>query len=159
MKITTNVSAVDNKAYKVAESGTYYYPNTNDKVIEVLERCRIDKRRIQFFYGDVLTGRDWNEEHDTIGQVGRSTGPIKVPLLIPTSRSIGGGCILTDSILKIRDAKSKVVLYVADNYQLPVIDIIPSDMEGYQFNTVINGTLHGRHKTLRSAKMLKSKLQ
>lgn len=155
----TITSHIDNKEYKVSDSGTYYYPKTNDKVIEVLERCRINHTRIQFFYGDIETGRDWNEEHDTIGYVGRSMGPIKMPLLIPKSTSIGGGCILTDSILKIRDTKTKLVLYVAPNYQLPVIEITPSDLPEYAYNTNINGQIYGRHKTLKSAQLLKNKLQ
>lgn len=159
MKIVTITSSLDNKEYKLSDSGTYYYPKTNDKVIEVLERCRINNTRIQLFYGDVTTGRDWNEEHDTIGHIGRSMGPIKMSLLIPKSASIGGGCILTDCILKIRDTKTKQVLYVAPNYQLPVIEITPSDMQEYEYNTVINGQIHGRHKTLRSAQILKRKLQ
>lgn len=158
MKITLHTSTADNKTYKVTDTGTYYYGNTSDKVIEVLENCRINNTRVQFFYGDVLTGRDWNEEHDTMGYIGRSTGSIKIPLLIQTSRSIGGGSILTDCIIKIRETKTKKILYISENYQLPVIEIVPSDLPEYLYNTMINGSIHGRHKTLKSAQLLRSKL-
>src|SRR6266581_9522006 len=101
MKIITHTSTADNKVYKVTDTGTYYHENTSDRIIEVLEDCRNRNTRIQLFYGDINTGTDWNEEFGTIGYVGRSMGPVKVPILVYNNKSIGGGAILTDCILKI----------------------------------------------------------
>lgn len=98
------------KEYKVV-NGTSYSVNTNDKVIEVLERCRSNKTRIVVDYGDVLTKESWNEVYDVSGYVGRSSGTYKIPLLIHNSRSLGGGSILTDCILSIKESKGKRVLF------------------------------------------------
>ena len=98
------------KEYKVV-NGTSYSVNTSDKVIEVLERCRNNRTRIVVDYGDVETKESWNEVYDVSGYVGRSNGIYKVPLLIHNSRSLGGGCILTDCILSIKESKGKRVLY------------------------------------------------
>jgi len=98
------------KEYKVV-NGTSYSVNTNDKVIEVLERCRNNRTRILIDYGDVQTKESWNEVYDISGYVGRSNGTYKVPLLIHNSRSLGGGAILTDCILSIKESKGKRVLF------------------------------------------------
>lgn len=98
------------KEYKVV-NGTSYSVDTCDRVIEVLERCKANRTRIVLDYGDVKTKVSWNEEFDIMGYIGRSNGSIKVPLLIHNSRSLGGGCILTDCILSIKESKGKRVLY------------------------------------------------
>ena len=58
-------------------------------------------RRVRLFYGDPATGRDWGDENDVTGYVGRSTGTDKVPLLLATPRSTGGGAILVSSVLRM----------------------------------------------------------
>ncbi len=82
-------------------NGTSYHDETPRAVIDKLEDARVSGARIRLFYGDQLTGRCWMEEYDTIGRVGRSTGKEKIPLLIKTSRSFGGGAILDHCIVKI----------------------------------------------------------
>lgn len=84
--------------------GTYYHEETPAPVVAILEESRRTGRRIRLHYGDRDTGRDWLEEHDVTGSVGRSMGPLKVPLMIHNARSHGGGAILTDCIVRIRDA-------------------------------------------------------
>jgi len=143
---------------KVVSSGACYYPETPDEVIEVMERLWHRDTRIQIFYGNRETGADWNEEHDTIGRIGRSTGTFKIPLLIHNTRSLGGGSILTHCILKIIDTKTKEIYYQASNYQAPQIDIVPSDLPEYTHNLVINGSVHSRHKSEKQAKRLMNKL-
>jgi len=87
--------------------GTYYKIGTPEGVIEVLKRARNDDTRIKLTYGDIKTGKNWNEENDIIGYVGRSTGPIRIPILVYNKRSMGGGSILTDCIIKIEHANKK----------------------------------------------------
>lgn len=91
------------KKYKVV-NGTYYQPTTDDRVIEVLERCRKDGTRITVDYGDVETGKSWGEIYDVSGRVGRSGGSIKIPILLHNSRSIGGCGMLDHCILSIRES-------------------------------------------------------
>jgi len=92
-------------------NGTNYHIDTNDKVIKVLERCRENRTRIVIDYGNVETKESWNEVFDISGYVGRSTGSIKIPLLVHNSRSYGGGSILTHCILSIKESKGKGVLF------------------------------------------------
>lgn len=91
--------------------GTFYDKRTNKKVVEVLERVRKSGVRITIDLGDVKTGKSWNETYDVSGRVGRSTGKIKIPLLIHNSRSIGGGAILDHCIIGIKESKGGKVLY------------------------------------------------
>ncbi len=96
--------------YKVVNK-TSYHVGTSDQVIEVLEQCRLNLTRILLDYGDTETGQSWGEMYDIRGYVGRSTGSIKIPLLVYNSRSIGGGSISTHCIIKISESKGGKVLY------------------------------------------------
>lgn len=87
---------------------TSYDARTIPEVIRILEACRQDRTRIRVHYGDVVTGKDWI---DVTGKVGRSMGPIKVPLLIHNCRSLGGGALLDHCIVRIVTSKGKRELY------------------------------------------------
>ena len=101
-------------AYRI-ENGTAYSINTPIPVIEILEKARQNRTRIRIWYGK--DGQCWNEEFDTIGTVGRSTGHFKVPLLIKNSRSMGGGAILDDCIVRIdvNYGRGKIVAVYTDD--------------------------------------------
>lgn len=108
-------------------NGTYYNQNTPDKVIEVLEKARLDRTRIQVDYGYTdldkklsdgrKNGQSWGEVNDITGYVGRSTGTQKIPLLVHNRRSLGGGGLLTHCIVKIVTTKGKRVLYQHETYE------------------------------------------
>ncbi|MCY9056090.1 hypothetical protein MOE90_20855 [Bacillus spizizenii] len=113
---------VNEKNYKVL-NGTYYNQGTPDEVIHLLESARANNQRVRIFLGDIKTGRDWLEEFGTIGTIGRSTGEVKIPLLIKNSRSFGGEALLTDCIVKITIDKKEV--YKHKNYYIPDGKIFP----------------------------------
>ena len=98
-----------------AKLGTYFEPGTPPRVREILEEARKGRRRLVIHLGDRETGKAWGDRPDR-GTVGRSMGPIQVPLLIANSRSTGGCAILTSSIVRIQDAGSKRDLYVHPSY-------------------------------------------
>ena len=97
-------------------NGTDYDNRTPEEVANILESSRLLQHRIHIFYGDRETGRDWGEENDVTGYVGRSTGTSKIPLLIHNSRSYGGGALLDHCIVKIMDTRTKRVLYSHRTY-------------------------------------------
>jgi len=103
------------KSYKVV-NGTSYNENTPDKVISWLETSRERKQRIRIFYGK--DGKCWNEENDTIGVVGRSTGTNKIPLLIKSKRSYSSGALLDDCIVRIdtKDSSGAIKTVYKDDY-------------------------------------------
>lgn len=106
----------ENKDFYKVINGTSYHAETSDKVISILEHCRVNKLRIIVDYGDIETGKSWGETCDIAGYIGRSTGLNKIPLLIYNSRSMGGGGILDNCIIKITTSKGKAVLYQHPNY-------------------------------------------
>lgn len=89
-------------------NGTHYDDRTPEAAARVLESARLSNRgtRVRVFLGDTATGKDWGEENDVTGYVGRSTGSVKIPLLIHSSRSLGGPGILDHCIVRI-DVKEK----------------------------------------------------
>lgn len=102
------------------KNGTTYHDSTYPEVVDVLERVRASQQRIVVAYGDVTTGRDWGDTHDVAGRVGRSMGPVKVPLLIHNSRSFGGPAMLDHCIVQIRESRGGRVLYQHPNYHKAV---------------------------------------
>lgn len=124
---------------------------------EILENLGT-QTRIKINFGDPKTGIDWLEEYDTTGYIGKSTGTKPILLLVHNKRSMGGGAISTDNILKITETKSKKVLYKVDSYKNPNFEIKSSNIEGYTYSVYAYGQLISNHKTEKSAKLLISKL-
>lgn len=118
------IKEVNGKSYKVA-NGTFYHIDTADEIIKVLENARLYDKRVRVFYGNTQTGKDWMEIYDTIGTIGRSCGSIKIPLLIKSKRSFGGGAILDHCIVKITIDKETV--YKNPKYYLPNMEIKEAD--------------------------------
>tara|TARA_R100001440_G_scaffold23141_3_gene37663 strand:+ start:2040 stop:2369 length:330 start_codon:yes stop_codon:yes gene_type:complete len=101
---------IDTNKYKLV-NGTSYDKRTDDEVIRILEHCRMNNIRVVLDYGDTKTGKSWNERYGITGKVGRSSGQIKVPILLYNKRSHGGGAMLTHCIIGIKRSKGKDTLY------------------------------------------------
>ena len=121
---------------------------TNSGIVVLLNSLTESKQRVRLVYGNTTTGKDWLQEYDVIGSIGKSTGTNQIPLLISNSRSTGGGAILEDCILKIVDVKSKKVLYQHDKYLAPKFDIVPS-IVGY--SVAVDGNVQANFKTIKQA--------
>jgi hypothetical protein len=147
-------------------SGTYYHDTTPRLVIDALEHARENGHRVRLFTGDTNTGKQWFDEYDVCGTVGRSMGPIKTPLLIANSRSTGGGAILTDCIVRLLVNGREV--YRHPKYKTPVFsirEIGPDEMPptdrcypkhslrsmGYTHAADIDGKNHANFKSLAKA--------
>lgn len=109
-------------------NGTTYHDETPKEIVYILEDARMSKvdgygYRLRFHWGDVKTGRDWGDTYHVEGYVGRSTGTSKIPLLIWNSRSLGGGAILDDCIVKIVTARGKRVLYQHSKYHKAEVEL------------------------------------
>lgn len=132
---------------------THYDERTPLIVQQILEAARLSKDRLRLFFGDTETGRDWMEEHDIIGTIGRSTGTQPCALLIHNARSIGGGAILTHCIVKIMTIKGRT-LYQHDKYHLPTFHISTKPehiTEDLGWAVLANMEVHARFKQQRQA--------
>lgn len=101
--------------YKRLPSGTCYRDDTPDSMAELLEELRASRGRYKFFYGDTRTGRAWGDVE--AGRIGRSTGSIKIPLVIKTARSMGGGALLSSCIVKITESRGGREVYKHPHYK------------------------------------------
>lgn len=102
---------------------TFFDEGTDPEVQRILEETRLSRTRIRVYYGDPDTGRDWLEEHNVTGYVGRSTGTKKIPILVHNKKSLGGMGLLTHRILKIKTSKGGRVLYQHPLYQVPNLEV------------------------------------
>ena len=92
------------------------HDGTNGLVAAALYSAYQRKVRVRIWYGSIETGHAWLEELEVTGQIGLSMGPIRIPILLSNSRSIGGGGVLDHCIVKIQETKSKRVLYEHDTF-------------------------------------------
>lgn len=162
--LTINHSNGHISTYKLIEDGQdlpiAYHEGTPQGVIDALESARKAKQRVKIYLGDIVTGKNWNEEHHTTGTIGLSRGKdARYPLLIPNARSTGGGQILTHCIIKIKVGHYTV--YKNPNFKQSKFEIkeLPKNLRpGYTHSLLIDGEVYSNHKNERSAKLLLTKL-
>jgi hypothetical protein len=102
-----------------AETQLCYHVETPGAVLDALERAFQAQARVRVFLGDAKSGRDWLEENDVTGRIGRSTGTVKIPLLCANERSSGGGGLLDHCIVRLLVNGREV--YRHENYHQPAI--------------------------------------
>ena len=102
--------------------GTWFDMDTDRKVQMVLEHARRNGSTLRLFYGDRDTGHDWMEEHDVVGTIARSMGPMKVPLILAPGQR-GGGAISDRNVVRILNWETGVELYRHPKYQVPELSI------------------------------------
>jgi hypothetical protein len=101
--------------YKKTEDGTHYSAEYPDKLIDNLQQYRENGTRLRFESGDMKTGQSWGDRES--GRIGRSTGTIKIPLVVHNERSMGGGAL--GSIVKVTEAKGGREVWTHSAYKEP----------------------------------------
>lgn len=152
------------KTYKHI-NGTSYHNETPDEVIRVLESARQNRTRLHISLGDTASGRDWLEEFESHGYVGRSMGLVKVPLLVANTRSLGGGSILAHCIVRIRESAGGRVLYQHPDYHHGRLEIrqktepvtLP-DGRTLTVDVLCHGELHASFESIEKARRWVHKL-
>ena len=108
--------------YKIIE-GTAFHEDTPEEVVKIINNILRShrSRKIRIFLGNNKTGQDWCEAYDIFGHIGRSTGKIKIPILIKRQDSVGGTAILSNCIIKIMEDKK--VIYQHPKYYLGELSV------------------------------------
>lgn len=137
--------------YEKEEDVTRIFPQVDGKMADILKDAMHEGRRLRFWYGDIDTGKAWNEEYDVTGHVGRSCGSIKVPLLLHDSRSCGGGELSTSCIVRIDDIAENWTLYRHDNFHTSDYKIVENPKGGYDVVDADDGSVYRCNVTLKQA--------
>ena len=154
-------TSVGDKQYQVL-NGTYYHSETPAALIVLLEKHRTCGDTVRLHYGDA-DGRDWLEENDVRGTLGRSMGPCKVPILIEQGKR-GGPQLIDDRIVRLRVCLNDHIVrvrvcltgrekevYRHPAYNIPAVSLIPATELGYTVAAKVNGQIHARFKTVAEA--------
>ncbi len=134
-------------------SGCYYHDTTPPEVVTLLERAKGNYSKVRLFYGDRETGKNWMGEYDVYGRISSSMGPHKIPILIKSERSMGGGGILADCIVCLMVGGR--VAYKHPDFKFPEIRVgLEGAHEDTPWAAYVDGDKnpHARFKTERSAK-------
>jgi hypothetical protein len=122
---------------------TYFDPGTAVPVRKILERYRRSGDTLRVVLGDPETGRDWMDENDGVGTVGRSMGPMRVPLMVAKGER-GGPALLTRCIVRLIDWETQRELYVHPRYQSPALAIVPNDDPEWPWEVTRDGQTQAR---------------
>jgi hypothetical protein len=140
----------------IVTNGTYYDKGTDAAVIQALEAVRAEDTRVRLFRGNTETGEAWSDEYEVCGYIGRSVGPICVPILLNNKRSRWGGAVLTGSIVGVQYRTRSGA--IAWTYKHPRLNLgewtwHPADAEaGKHAEARRDGKLHARFATEEQAR-------
>jgi len=139
----------------MGNAGFTFGEKTVNAVKDILVLAHEKKLRVRFWYGDIETGKSWNDEYGVVGTIGRSCGMKKIPLLIQRKNSTGGGGILDECIIKIVNVATKEVLYQHPKFNQPLFEAeIGSDEDGYEAKVMCNAfdcPIYANCKTMKQA--------
>jgi hypothetical protein len=103
--------------------GTFFHQETPPTVKALLDLYMEGDTRLFIDLGDPETGQSWGDVSEAQGTIGRSMGPVKVPLLIKTRRSRGGSAILDHCIVRMKiSGKNGRELYRHPTYKPPKVE-------------------------------------
>lgn len=136
-----------NTLYYVEREGMYFevgiflgdknklevFSNVSEELMNIILRAYKYKFRIRVFYGDIHTGRSWNEEYDVMGKIGRTCGNIKIPILLRRTGSYYGGALLVSSIIRIDDIEEKKALWKLSNFHVEKMTVENRKSKDYPF--------------------------
>lgn len=114
-----NKIVIDSAGKQYVKHGETCFSLTTPKDLRVLLESLIKGyrgARIRVILGDTVSGKEWGEVNGVTGYLGRSTGSIKIPLLIHNKRSKGGPALLDNCILQLRTTGG-VILWTHPNYK------------------------------------------
>lgn len=135
--------------YRIVD-GVHFHKDTSDVVCRVLLDAMASGRRVRLWLGDTATGRAWAEENDVFGTVGRSCGPVKVPLLVEPGEDGGGHmldhCIVRIDVLRSRQRSSATTLYQHPAFHVGSWSTVPSQQPGYAVDVMHDGEVHARFR-------------
>lgn len=104
-------------------TGTYFHHDTPKAVVDAIVSAHFTGQRIRLWLGDKVTGKSWMDDYDVTGRVGRSMGPIKIPLLITAPGDRGGGAIMDNNIVRLMVNGKEV--YRHPKFNQPALTIGP----------------------------------
>lgn len=136
-----------NTLYYVEREGMYFevgiylgdknklevFDNVSEELMNIILRAYKYKFRIRVFYGDIHTGRSWNEDHDVMGKIGRTCGAIKIPILLRRKDSHYGEALLLSSVIRIDDIEDKRTLWKLPNFHVEKMTIESRESKDYPF--------------------------
>ena len=134
-----------NTLYYVEREGMYFevgiflgdknklevFSNVSEELMNIILRAYKYKFRIRVFYGDIHTGRSWNEEYDVMGIIGRTRGNIRIPILLQRKDSCFGGALLLSSVIRIDDIEDKKTLWKLPNFHVEELNVCSNDSLEY----------------------------
>ncbi|MCD2453631.1 hypothetical protein GO003_024950 [Methylicorpusculum oleiharenae] len=127
--------------YARLPSDTCYHQETPDQVIRLLENLQKCGTEVRIFYGDTQTGQSWHDEFDMVGRIGRSTGSIKIPLIVPKGDS-GGPALLDHCIIRI-DTRMET-LYQHKKFRVGDMTLAQGNDNQLPWEVFIDRALHAR---------------
>ena len=108
------------------------FSQVDENFIKLLSGC-IHSGRYRIWYGDTQTGRSWNEEYDVTGEIERTNGHFKVPVLLHDRRSTYGDAILVRNISRIDKISTKTTVWKHKNFHVEKLYLETTEDKNYPY--------------------------
>ncbi|MBK3779907.1 hypothetical protein G3A43_06540 [Paraburkholderia aspalathi] len=139
---------------KVPDITTWFDARTSAAVQQALETLRTNRHKVRIFYGDTSTGRSWLDVTDVIGRLGRSGGPMKVPLLMVDKQ--GGAALLTHCVVRLVDLTTGHDAYRHPMFHTPAMLLEKADSEDRKRGYTHSVRTENRHRDMELARNFRS---
>lgn len=130
--------------------GTWFAPETPVAIQKLVNRLIHSNEKVRIFHGDRTTGRSWMEEFDVIGRVGRSTGTLKIPLLVSEEDNYGRS-LLEASIIRVIRCSDGKNLYRHPGFHVPPMQVVENEHPQYAASVLVEGVVEARFKSYAKA--------
>ncbi len=119
--------------YLKGEDRLEVYERITEDFIKMFSKC-IHNGRYRLWYGDRQTGESWNATYDVIGEIGRTGGTFRIPILLAKSTSYGGVALLLGSIVRIDRISDRKTVWRHENFHVDKMEIFYNEKcEDYSF--------------------------
>lgn len=128
--------------FRVIDDPFYFDLKTNDQVRNVLasifQARTLKSQRVRIWYGNVQTGRAWNDTYNVSGYIGRTADRYPRPAVMGFKSSLEGDVIHTSKIVRIDIVETGETVYAHESFHVVAFSSLANARESEHWNKAIS---------------------
>lgn len=128
--------------FRVIDDPFFFDLKTNDKVRHVLSSIfqtrSLKSQRVRIWYGNVQTGRAWNDTFNVSGYIGRTAERYPRPAVMGFKSSLEGDVVHTSKIVRIDIVETGATVYAHDSFHVVAFSSLANVRESERWSKAIS---------------------